>query len=436
MTSSTLSAGQRDELVGLASEAEKITKAATTEGRGLLPDEIAKLQEINAKAAPIRDSVKLMTELDDLKAMSRSLTSAGEHNPMSITDGSKTVVSAQTMGKTFTSGAGYKAFYESAVMDNGGQPHIPTGTGIKISPTMIPSVIEEIHRTTKALVSLNPVGAATSNGLTPLVSPDRRGQMFDYSIMQDRVLLGLINRIPTQSNAIEWIVKTNRGTNNAAIVAEAETVATAANKPESVFYDFALNTKTVDTYAHWIPVTKQALWDTPQLEAMINAFLADGIAEKLEAGVQSTILGTAGIQTTGSPGTDLDAIVDAIRLIRVNAKKNPNVVLMAPDDWYSAGFGLSKDTTGRYMLVDPTRSIDDGVNLWGRRLIISDQFTPNTAIVADLSDVIMWDRMQTVVSATDSHSDFFTKNIVVALAEARASFTVGYPAAICTVTAI
>ena len=50
-------------------------------------------------------------------------------------------------------------------------------------------------------------------------------------------------------------------------------------------------------------------------------------------------------------------------------------------------------------------------------------------MVADFRKAVMWDREATQVYVTDSHSDFFTRNILVFLAEMRAAFGVLRPSA-------
>jgi hypothetical protein len=48
----------------------------------------------------------------------------------------------------------------------------------------------------------------------------------------------------------------------------------------------------------------------------------------------------------------------------------------------------------------------------------------------------VWDRMQAALYTTDSHSDFFIRNILVILAEERLALTVFRPAAFVEVTLV
>ena len=63
--------------------------------------------------------------------------------------------------------------------------------------------------------------------------------------------------------------------------------------------------------------------------------------------------------------------------------------------------------------------------------------TEGYAVVADWRLAILWERMQTVISMSNSHSDFFVRNLVAVLAEYRAAFALIRPKAfvICDLTA-
>jgi len=50
--------------------------------------------------------------------------------------------------------------------------------------------------------------------------------------------------------------------------------------------------------------------------------------------------------------------------------------------------------------------------------------------VGNFKTLILWDREQAGVQMTDSHNDFFVRNLVAILAEARAAFGCLRPSAI------
>ena len=62
---------------------------------------------------------------------------------------------------------------------------------------------------------------------------------------------------------------------------------------------------------------------------------------------------------------------------------DPDVVVMNPVDWFSAGFLLAKDTAGQYLVGDPVTGVKP--SLWGVPVILSESMTENTAMVANLT---------------------------------------------------
>jgi hypothetical protein len=67
--------------------------------------------------------------------------------------------------------------------------------------------------------------------------------------------------------------------------------------------------------------------------------------------------------------------------------------------------------------------------LWGLPRIESEAVPVGTGIVADWKLAVLWDREQAAVQVSDSHADFFVRNLVAFLAEMRAAFGILRPAA-------
>ena len=66
-------------------------------------------------------------------------------------------------------------------------------------------------------------------------------------------------------------------------------------------------------------------------------------------------------------------------------------------------------------------------------VIESESQTAGFVTLGDFTKAVVWDREQTTVTMTDSHSDFFVRNLVAVLAEERLAFGVTRPTAFCTV---
>jgi HK97 family phage major capsid protein len=102
-------------------------------------------------------------------------------------------------------------------------------------------------------------------------------------------------------------------------------------------------------------------------------------------GVAPNLLGLAtnpSVLAVGSAGTDLDAIAAAFAAIRTRAAHcDPDVVVQHPNDWYSAGSLLAKETTGAYLVGSPVTAVKP--MLWGVPVILPEYMPENTALVAN-----------------------------------------------------
>jgi HK97 family phage major capsid protein len=259
-------------------------------------------------------------------------------------------------------------------------------------------------------------------------------------LTQTPVVTDLITVGETDSDAVEY-VKQDSFTNAAAETAEATAVTGASGtKPESAMA-FSVVTANVRTIAHWIPATKRALADAGQLRTMIDSQLRDGVRRRLEAQViagdgvgenLTGILNTAGIgaQARGSD-SDLDAIHKAITLVRL-AYIEPTAVGMHPNSWQA--IRLAKNANGDYLMGPPNMIGDRQV--WGLPAHTTANYPANTALVGDFTEAVLWVREGITVTASDSHADFFIRNMVALLAEGRYAFGVPRPGAFSKVTGL
>lgn len=297
--------------------------------------------------------------------------------------------------------------------------------------------------------------SATSGGA--FITPARYGPVTDLIGERELTVRDLCTNVNITSDTFEFVQVTGK-TNNAAGVAEATSAADptantttgvledatgAGTKPESAL-TLAVVSTPVETIAHLMPITRRAAADAPQVRQLVDQFLLYGLREEEEDQILNGngtspnlrgILQTSGISTVGSAGTDLDAIVDAIRTIRAD-RRRPTAVVMHPNDWYSTGFLLAKDGNNNYMIGNPFQSVDAVQNLWGLRVVVTEAMTENTALVGDFRQAVVADRQQSAIYVTDSHKDWFGRNLLAVLAEERLGFGVLDPDAFCTVTSI
>jgi HK97 family phage major capsid protein len=229
-------------------------------------------------------------------------------------------------------------------------------------------------------------------------------------------------------------VRLGAHTNAAAAVAEATaTSGSSGEKPESTLVTAAVQ-ETVKTIAHWIPATRRALSDAPQLRDLIDAFLRYGLAEEVEdqiingSGVGENLTGVLNTSNTSSQAFDTDLLTTyrkAKTKVALLGRARATAYVIHPNDMED--LDLLTDNEERYYFGGP---IGGGVpRLWGIPVVESEAMTEGTAMVADWRLAVLWDRMRTAIYMSDSHSDFFVRNLLAILAECRVAFGCLRPAA-------
>jgi HK97 family phage major capsid protein len=284
---------------------------------------------------------------------------------------------------------------------------------------------------------------------------NERTDIVEFLGRKPLTLRNLVSNRRTTSDTVEFVQESSH-TNAAAPVAEATSAAArtaAANtttgavtftnasgggyKPEGS-WAFAVVQANVKTIAEWVPVTKRALADVAQLEGLINDQLSADVAEAEEnqllngdgSGENFTgIANTSGIQTQAFATDIFTSVRKGITKLRTVGRVNPTAILMNPADAESVD--LTKDGNNQYYYGGP-QALGQRT-LWGVPVIESESQTAGFATLGDFTKAVVWDREQTTVTMTDSHSDFFVRNLVAVLAEERLAFGVTRPTAFCTV---
>ena len=198
-------------------------------------------------------------------------------------------------------------------------------------------------------------------------------------------------------------------------------------KPESAI-TFTLATTPVVTLAHFIPVSKQVLADSPMLEAYINGRLSYGLALKEETQILKG-LGTggeySGIQTNAtayvpeSPQltNELDILRDAITQAQV-AEYSPNMLVVNPVDWDSIQRRKVGSSDDRYVYGDPNSSWASTA-IWGLIPVVTNSQTAGTFLLGDSTGAMVFDRQQSSVEISYEDSTNFQKNLATIRAELR-----------------
>jgi HK97 family phage major capsid protein len=268
-----------------------------------------------------------------------------------------------------------------------------------------------------------------------LIIPDYRPGILPL-LFPRLTIADLMSSGTTTSNLISYMVE-KVFTNAAAAVAE------AALKPESALtFDAAQDP--VRKIAHWLPVSEEMLEDVAQIASYIDARLRLGVQIEEEDqllngdGVAPNILGL--LHRVGlhadlprvDPDTNADAILRQMMAIFTTSLLQPDGIVMNPLNWTSTV--LMKTTQGAYLAGGPFANLPAPV-LWGVPVAITPATAAGIAVTGAFklgSQVFRHGGIR--VEASNSHVDFFIKNLVAIRAEERLALAVYRPGAFGTVS--
>lgn len=242
----------------------------------------------------------------------------------------------------------------------------------------------------------------------------------------------------TDSNLVVSMKETTF-TNAAAPVAE------AGIKPESTLIFDAVNDP-VRKIAHWLPVTEEILQDVSQMRSYIDGRMRHGVdlAEDDQllngSGVAPAILGIlnrTGLAAPVARGTDTnaDAIAKQISAVSTAVNLMPDGIVMNPSNWLS--IQLSKNADGDYVSGSGPFSSPQAPTLWGLRVSLTTGIAAGTALVGAFRTAAQLFRNGGLrLEISNSHADFFIKNLVAIRAERREALAVYRPGAFGLVTGL
>jgi len=393
---------------------DKLPDGTIAKGRAMTADERAAVQKLMDEANAIKARLVEAQTGNQLGEAIDKLTAG-----MTATDRRETTAAAvKSFGQQWVEGEGGQFFFKK-------QHH---GTRNWSSPAM--EFAEPDRRATTLTTQTGSGGALIIPQYMPGILP------LLFRPLKIRDLLASGN---TDSPLIVYMVESTF-TNAAAAVAE------GAAKPESAMV-FAQVQEAVSKIAHFIPVTEEMLEDVPQIASYIDTRLLTGLdlteedqllngngtAPNLRGilnrtGIQTTAVGTAPVETTP------DAVYRAAMQVFYSAWVMPTGIVMNPTNWNHVA--VMKDTLGRYLGSGPWAPSQTPM-LWGLPIAVTPAIAAGTALIGAFdSQAQVFARGGTRVEASNSHQDFFVKNLVAIRAERRLALAVYRPAAFITLTAI
>lgn len=408
-------------------DASAICKKAEDEKRDFTDEERKQVQALLDEAKKLKDELKAV---EGDAALRQAILDLGAGIDVDDTLRAKTPPPAAagrgkgvSIGEQFVSAPAFKAWMK----------HIaPSG--------MVPDSLKGLSSPPiefKELISGSDVtsaGAFVQTDYTGIYEPLGR---FPLNVM------GLISRRTTTSDLVEFVRQT-RQVQEAAPVAEANvkyptgaTGEVTGEKPQGRM-NFEKVHATVKTIAVYVGATKRALSDAAQIRGIIDQELRDDLAEELEdqilngngVGENFTgVLNTAGVLTQAFNVDILTTTRQAVTTLQVTGRARPTGWVFHPADWET--IELIQDGNNRYYWGGP---LAQGTpQLWGFPIVTSQSKAQGTGLLADWRKAVLWDREQASISVTDSHDDWFIRNLIAILAELRAAFGLIRPSAFCEV---
>lgn len=430
----------REERNGIMTEIRDLAAKCEAEGRDFTDDERSLVAERMGKARGIVAELESSQKQKAVKSEVEEFLSTAEAKALNeeALDGAETGDQRRlkSLGEHFLASKEWKAL---GIQD--GRP-VSAGTSVKSGPVRIPGGL-------KALIG---TGTAGGNGAGNLWEPQRLP-----TIQQNWPRLTLrqvVTNGTTTSDSVEYakVLRPGAGSptvNNAAGVPEATssapigtgtgqvTPAVGGLKPESAL-GFKKETAPVITVATWVPATKKALSDAGQLRTLIDNFLTQSLAVEVDRQLLSGdsgsgeefdgLLNQDGLLTQAFDTNIAATIRKAITKVSVYSR--PNAVLVSPGT--AERIDLLHDKEGRFLGNGPFGAANPSI--WRVPLVEVAGLNDSTVLVGDFTTAVIWDREDAVITATDSHADFFVRNLVAILAEARAAFGVLDPALIAKVS--
>lgn len=255
----------------------------------------------------------------------------------------------------------------------------------------------------------------------------------------------LFSQATTTSDTLSY-ARQSAFDNGAAAVAEATSVATGAKPQSSIAW--TRQTSPIETIATWMAATRRALGDAGQIRSLIDNQLTlmlqleeedqllngDGTSPNISGLLDQTGLQTLDLSAAAAERANLDGLRTAKRLVRTGAARaQADGVVLNPVD--SEEFDLMVDNEGRYRAGDPFASGPENPPIWRMRRVESEAVAAGTALVgAFRQGATVFQREPITILSSDSHSDFFVRNLIAVLAEERLGLAVFFPTAFVEVT--
>lgn len=411
----------------LSKQAQDIWAKADTEDRETSDEEkteveklLKNIETLKGKKADLEDAVRVEGEV---KAISKSIPVENDEEDEDDDEtgtrqrtGKKSQdLEVKSIGDQFTDSEGYKRLQSAGIQGSS----FSTG---KIA--------------LKATLFEGSLGSPLAG--TTLVPEDRRPGI--QQILFERLTVAaLLAPGQTTSNVVRYVVETVADAGSIGPVAE------GAVKPEAEL-EFDETDEPVRKIATFLPISDEMLEDAAQIRSYINARLSlfvqqeeenqllngDGTGININGLLNRVPVGNSGILSDAQAANDADHIFAALTVAR-RSFLEPDGIIVNPDDW--ATLRLLKDQNDNYIGGSPfsNGAGEPTETLWNKRVIVTEAMAAGAALVGSFRMAAqVFRRSGLTVEASNSHADYFKRNLTAIRAEERLALAVYRPAAFAT----
>ena len=399
------------EVKRLVDQAREITRSVEAENRTLSADERMKVEGLISETNDLRVKIAEQESNDKLFKAIEDSAAVGSAEP-TIADSE-----AKTVGDAFVRSEGYARLKARGLTGNWTSGPVEFG-GFKLTDGGSPALsVESI------------TGAGGTLPLQPQVLP-----ILD-PVHEPVTIAALFGQGTATQNSIVYLEETTTQTllGNQPYSGQsslAKTTAEGTTKP-AVFVDFTKRSTSIEKIAAFLPISDEMVEDEPQISSYINARLTVFVRQAEEAYLMNKLLGSGIASADASDllgGNNVfDAIAAGILTCQTGAGMDPDCVVIHPVDFWK--LATSKDATnGQYFSGGPYAA--PSRNPWGIRTVVTREAMLGFPLVGAFRDAAtLWRKGGLSVEASNSHNDYFRKNLTAIRAEERLGLTVLRPAA-------
>ena len=391
------------ELERKLASAREVTDEADKAGRQMTDDERSKVEGVLNEAAGLKERIKSMS---DNEALREAIEGLGTVTTKPVEQASSR---ARTVGEAFVQSKGYQALKTAGTTGHfsTGPIEIPFGFGWKDDAGFI----------TEGNISTMP----------PVIAPQRVPGILT-PVEQALTVADLFGQGVATSNTIVSVLET--ATDNAA-----SGVDESGNKPPSYF---ELDTRVVALckVATMATVSNELLEDIDAILSYLNARLALFVRQAEETDLVTTLL-AGGIGSSDAADIGGDNIFDAVQAgivdVKVTGGLDADALLISPVDHATMTITKAVAGDGNYFSGGPY--IAGAQNPWGLRAVVTTAVSDGSPVVgAFRQGAMLWRKGGLTVEASNSHEDYFERNLVAIRAEERYALDIIRPAAFSVVT--